>query len=46
MRNFAVGKAVFLARALSPALECRKRVVLAAFKRDKERMSFFSVLPL
>lgn len=41
-----MGKAVFLAQALSPALECRKRVVLAAFKRDKERMSFFSVLPL
>lgn len=41
IKNFSFGKTIFLIQVFSPALEWRKKSVLAAFKKDKSKILFF-----
>lgn len=45
MKNFYFGKTVFLTQVFSPALEWRRIVNLATFKKDRNKVVFFFCCP-
>lgn len=44
-KNFYFGKTVFLTQVFSPALEWRRIIILATFKKDKNKVVFFFCCP-